>query len=52
MANARERQLQEIERLKAAILVTDSVYLKNDYNKAIRRLEKELKEYDRLFGKR
>lgn len=52
MANARERQLQEIARLKAAVMVTDSPYLKKDYNKAIRRLEKELKEYDRLFGKR
>lgn len=51
MPNARERQMQEIERLKAAILVTNSVYLKNDYKKAVKRMERELKEYDRLFGK-
>ena len=51
MPNARERQLQEIARLKAALLTTSSEYLKKDYSKAIRRMENELKEYDRLFGK-
>ena len=51
MANARERQLQEIARLKAALLITESKHLKNDYTKAIKRMEKELAEYDRLFGK-
>lgn len=51
MPNARERQLQEIERLKTAIKKTESKYLKRDYARAIRRMERELAEYDRLFGK-
>lgn len=39
------RQVAEINRLKTAIEKTDSAYLKNDYAKNIRKLQKELKEY-------
>jgi len=45
---ARERQEAEIERLKVAIEKTESPYLRKDYTKAVRRLTRELKEYDRL----
>jgi hypothetical protein len=44
---AREKLTSEIARLSQAIAKTDSVYLKNDYRKAIRRKIRELKTYDR-----
>ena len=40
-----QRQLNEINRLKAAIKITKSNYLKNDYSKHIKTLKAELKEY-------
>lgn len=39
------RQLEEIKRVKEAIKKTDSPYLKQDYQKHLRRLENELREY-------
>lgn len=45
MDKAEQRQIAEIERMKAAIEKTDSPRLRNDYTKGIKRLEKELAEY-------
>lgn len=39
------RQLEEIKRVKEAIKKTDSPYLKQDYQKHLRRLKGELREY-------
>lgn len=50
MDKMRQKHVDEISRLKDAIARTDSEYLKNDYGKALRRMEKELKEYDRYKG--
>ena len=38
--------IMEIRRLKAAVRETDSKYLKIDYSKRIKRMKKELAEYD------
>ena len=38
----------EIERLEAAIAKSRSEKLRTDYRKAVRRLRKELREYDRF----
>ena len=43
----REKHVAEMERLKTAMEKTDSEYLKRDYSKALKRMERELKEYDR-----
>ena len=43
----REKFLAEIERYRTAIKQTKSPYLKRDYNKALSRMLKELKAYDR-----
>ena len=43
----REKFLSEIERYKVAIKQTESPYLKRDYKKAIARMLRELKAYDR-----
>lgn len=48
--NAVNRQLEEIKRLKRAINKTKSQYIKNDYSKNIRKLQKELKEYCQYRG--
>jgi hypothetical protein len=45
-----ERHIAEIERCKKIFNSTNSVYMKNDYAKAIRRLTNELKEYCDLHG--
>lgn len=45
-----ERQLEEIERCKKIFNSTNSVYMKNDYAKAIRRLTNELREYCKYRG--
>lgn len=42
----RELFSAEIQRMRAAVEKTDSKYLKRDYRKAIRRMERELAEYD------
>ena len=47
MDKMREKHVAEMERLKTAMEKTDSEYLKRDYSKALKRMERELKEYDR-----
>lgn len=44
------RELDEIERLKCAIEKTNSEHLRRDYQKAIKRKTKEIKEYCRYRG--
>lgn len=43
----RERHINEMQKLQTAIRETHSSKLKQDYSKALRRMEIELKEYDR-----
>lgn len=45
LVKAAKRQIEEINRLKIAIKETKSKYLWRDYQKSIRRLESELREY-------
>lgn len=40
--------IKEIERVEAAIYKTQSYKLRNDYGKYLRRLKRELRNYDRL----
>lgn len=44
------KQLEEIKRLEQAIEKTKSKHLKNDYQKAIARKKRELKEYCFING--
>lgn len=46
MDNARNAYIEEMNRLANAMCQTKSPYLKRDYGKALRRMTKELKEYD------
>lgn len=48
--NAALRQVDEIKRQKAALLKTESKYLRRDYSKSIKRLESELREYCAFRG--
>lgn len=48
MDRMREKHIQEMERLKAAIKKTKSPKLKRDYTKALNEMERELKDYDRF----
>ena len=50
MDKMREKHVAEMERLKVAIAKTKSVHLKRDYEKALKRMSAELKEYDRYKG--
>ena len=50
MDKMREKHVAEMERLKTAMGKTDSEYLKRDYEKALKRMQKELKEYDKYKG--
>lgn len=50
MDKMREKHIAEMNRLRGAIAKTDSGFLKADYKKALKRMEKELKEYDRFKG--
>lgn len=52
MVNSRETYIEKINWYKSAIANTNSRYLKRDYQKAIKRMRRELKEYDRLYGNR
>ena len=47
MDKMREKHVAEIERLKTAMEKTDSEYLKRDYGKALKRMQRELRDYDR-----
>lgn len=44
----REQLVQEIERVKNALGKTKSVYLKREYTRHLRRMQKELRDYDRF----
>ena len=46
MDKQREAFVKEMRRMKEAIEKTDSPKLKRDYSKAIKRMKKQLKEYD------
>ena len=50
MDKMREKHVAEIERLKTAIDKTNSEYLKRDYKKALKRMQRELRNYDRYKG--
>lgn len=50
MDNARNAHIEEMNRIANAMCWTKSPYLKRDYGKALRRMEKELKEYDRYMS--
>lgn len=47
MDKMRQLHIAEMQRLENAIKTTKSQKLINDYTKALRRMENELKEYDR-----
>lgn len=47
MDKMRMSHIAEMQRLRTAIGKTKSQKLKNDYTKSLRRMENELKEYDR-----
>lgn len=44
----RDEYAAEIARLEVAIVKTKSEKLRTDYRKAVRRMRKELREYDRF----
>ena len=44
----RQECIEKINRYKEIIATTDSPYLKRDYQKALKRMQKELKIYDQL----
>lgn len=48
MDPAREKFVADMEVLRDAISRTRSPYLRKDYEKALRRMERDLKEYDRF----
>lgn len=50
MDRQRDKFVKELERLRAACEKTDSKYLRNDYVKAIKDMERELRDYD-MFKK-
>jgi hypothetical protein len=52
MDKQREIYIQELKRLKMALKSTKSTYLKKDYQKAIKRKEKQLRIYDNFHKKR
>ena len=51
MDNARKAHIEEMNRIANAMCFTKSPYLKKDYGKALRRMEKELREYDMYMSK-
>ena len=46
----RNKHIAEMQRLKTAIDKTNSEYLKRDYKKAPKRMQRELRDYDRYKG--
>ena len=46
----KEKHIAEIERLKKKKKKTDSEYLKRDYGKDLKRMQRELRDYDRYKG--
>lgn len=47
MDEMRDLYVHEIKRIKTALKITRSEYARRDFQKAIRRMEYELEEYDR-----
>lgn len=50
MDEMRELFVHELKRMRLALNITKSEYAKRDFNKAIRNMEHELAEYDRLHA--
>ena len=48
MDKQREIYIQELKRLKMALKKTKSTYLKRDYQKAIKQMERDIRDYDRF----
>ena len=46
----RDKFVAEIKRMEQAMSQTDSMYLRKDYNRGIKRMKRELLEYDRFHG--
>ena len=46
MDQARQRHLDEMKRLSSVIKSTKSPYIKRDYEKALKKMQKQLREYD------
>lgn len=50
MADKRRQEfVDEMNRIRQAIKRTDSEYLKRDYSKALKVMERELADYDRFM---
>ena len=45
MDQSKEEMIKEISRLKAAVRKTSSKYLKNDYGKRIKKINRQLASY-------
>lgn len=50
MDKQREKFIKEMQVLKEALLKTKSQYLINDYTKALKKMQRELNEYDMYKG--
>ena len=50
MDKMREKYVAEMDRLKYAMARTKSNQLRCDYGRALKRMQNELKEYDRYKG--
>jgi len=48
----RDEFVHEMDRLRRAIRQTDSEHLKHDYCKALCRMERELRDYDRFMSEK
>lgn len=46
----RDKFVAEIKRMEQAMSQTDSMYLRKDYGRGIKRMKRELAEYDRFHG--
>ena len=46
MDKQRERYVAEMDRIRLSIARTGSKYLRADYEKRLRRMQRELREYD------
>jgi len=49
--NQREKFVEEMNRIKQAIAKTTSKYLKKDYTKQLKQMQKDLAEYDYWHSK-
>ena len=49
--NQRQKFIEEMNRLKQAIAKTTSKYLKKDYTKQLKQMQKDLAEYDYWHSK-